>query len=97
MTLSALRKLARRKTLNAVIISDGCRDYVVEVQHANGAGMLRDWRGRIRRYKALAEAQRVLRSAGVTDVALSVRIAADEACAGPALTGSGFSRLSLSQ
>ncbi len=96
MTLKALKKLARKKALSAVIISDGCREYVVEVRHANGAGTLRDWRGRTRRFKALAQAQRVLRSAGVGEVALAVRIAADEACAGPALADSGFSTLSLS-
>ncbi len=96
MTLNALKKLARKKALSAVIISDGCRDYVVEIRHANGAGTLQDWRGRTSRFKALAEAQRVLRSARVADVSLAVRIAADEACAGPVLSDSGFSTLSLS-
>ena len=96
MKLRDCKKLNRERGVQAVIISDGCRDYVIEVRHAGGAGTLRDWRGRTKRFRALAEAHRVLRRAGVSDVTLAVRVAADEACAGPMMTSDGFSQLSLS-
>lgn len=80
MTLPDFRRVARRQPLQAVIISDGCRDYVVEVRSENGAGLLTDRKGRTKRFTSLSLAKSAVRRA--TEVRLAVRVAADEACAG---------------
>lgn len=96
MTPWQLRRLAASAPVTASIISDGCRDYVVEIQRPNGAGLLRtQWSGRRPyRFRSLAEARNLLHRCRVNDVRLRCRVAADEATAG----GSGqaaFSELKL--
>ena len=74
-----------------MIISDGCRDYVVEARRDSGAGLLTDRQGRPLRFASLAEARRAARHA--SDITLAMRVAADEACAGKSGAHSGFSLL----
>ena len=93
MKLRDFRKYARQHCAKAVIISDGCRDYVIEIHQANGAGLLTDRRGRPLRFSSLAEAKYAVRLASEVD--LSVRIAADEACAGQAMDEGGFATVAL--
>ncbi len=95
MTLSELKRSVREQQTAATIISDGCRDYVVEIQHASGAGILRDRKGRTLRFPSLAEAKRAMQRVAVADISLSVRIAADEACAGPSASEAQFATLQL--
>ncbi len=95
MTLWELKRSVREQPTTATIISDGCRDYVVEIQRTNGAGLLRDRRGRTVRFASLAEAKRTMQKADVADICLSVRIAADEACAGPSANEPQFATIQL--
>ena len=94
MRAADIKSLARKQTVDAVIISDGCRDYVLELHTANGAGLLTDRKGKRRRFASLAQAKRAVRRA--TSVRLAVRIAADEACAGNTMQTSPFAHLALS-
>lgn len=87
-------QFARSRPLRATIISDGCRDYVVEVQEPAGASLLRDRRGRVLRFKSLLAAREAVQDAAA--VTLSMRVAADEACSGGAMSDSGFSRVTIS-
>jgi len=91
--LRDFRKYARQQPARAVIISDGCRDYVVEIHQPNGAGLLTDRRGRALRFASLAEAKDTVSLAA--EVQLAVRIAADEACAGETLQDSRFATVPL--
>lgn len=103
MKLSELKKLARSEAPTARIISDGCRDYVVEIHQPAGAGVLQDWRRRTLRFKSLEDAKRTLKRAKVSEIKLAMRVAADEACAMmPAAmprdsARAGFSELTLSR
>jgi hypothetical protein len=81
MKLAELKKLARSASPVARIISDGCRDYVVEIHQPSGAGILQDRRRRTMRFRSLAEAKQTLKRAQVSNITLAVRVAADEACA----------------
>ena len=93
MKLRDFRKYARHHQAKAVIISDGCRDYVIEIHQAYGAGLLTDRRGRALRYPSLAEAKHAVRRA--SEIHLAVRVAADEACAGTAAPEASFSHVPL--
>lgn len=93
MKLRDFKKFARQHSAKAVIISDGCRDYVVEIHQSNGAGLLTDRRGRALRFASLAEAKDAVSMAAQVD--LAVRIAADEACAGHTLEESRFATVPL--
>ena len=46
MRLADYRRLTRRAQTRAIIISDGCRDYVVEIHHDRGNDVLTDRHGR---------------------------------------------------
>ena len=81
--------------VSANIISDGCRDYVVAVEKFRGTELIRNWRGQVRRFASLAEAKRAVRGANVSEIKLSIRVAADEACVGESLTDSGFATVTL--
>ena len=93
MTLRQFKHLAGAQPVRAVIVSDGCRDYVVELHTDTGAGLLTDWRGNRRRFRSLADAKRAVR--GAHGVELAVRIAADEACAGAPTPSAAFARMPL--
>ena len=95
MKLRDFRKFARAHHSRAVIISDGCRDYVIEIHQANGAGLLTDWRGRTLRFASIADAKNAVRQA--SEVELAVRIAADEACAGYGMQEGRFATLPLTK
>ena len=95
MTLSELKRSVRQQRTAATIIGDGCRDYVIEVQRASGAGILRDRKGRTLRFASLAEAKRAMRRASVDDISLRMRVAADEACAGPSSSEAQFATLRI--
>ena len=97
MTLTELKRSVREQPTAATIISDGCRDYVVEIHRASGAGILRDRNGRTLRFPSLAEAKRAMRKAEINDISLSVRIAADEACAGPSANEPQFATLRITR
>lgn len=93
MTLTDFRRRARREHLDATIISDGCREYVVEVRCGVELHAISDRRGRRKRFASLAEAKHAVKRA--RSIELAVRIAADEACASQAGLECGFSRIAL--
>jgi hypothetical protein len=66
--------------VRAHIVSDGCRDYVVQVVSNNVAGLLRHRRGKPLKFRSLAEARQVLSRCGVGEAVLRQRVAHDEAC-----------------
>jgi len=66
--------------VRAHIVSDGCRDYVVEVVSNIGTGLLRHRGGNPLKFRCLAEARRVLSRCGVGHAVLRQRLAHDEAC-----------------
>ncbi|MCR9258836.1 MAG: DUF6482 family protein [Pseudomonadaceae bacterium] len=82
MTPRQLKRLALREDVHAHIISDGCRDYVVEIIAENGAGLLRR-RGQPLRFRSLSEAQGRLKKCRVSRAVLRHRVAHDEACTFP--------------
>ena len=94
MTPLELRRLARRQALRALVISDGCRDYLVEIHSGNERHLLTDRRGRHKRFASLDQAKRAVRCAH--HIALAVRVAADEACAGGTSTVQQISLVPLS-
>ena len=77
------------------IISDGCRDYVIGVSHEQGIKMLMDRRGHPLRFPSLAQAKAALKRENVAEIRLSMRVAADEACAGACLQDSGFADVNV--
>ena len=95
MTNAQVKRLTGKGTIDAVIVSDGCRDYVVELHTANGGHMLTDRNHRPRRFASLDLAKRAVKRA--TSVRLAVRIAADEACAGQTMQASPFAHLTLTR
>ena len=95
MTLTNFRRIARKETLTAIIISDGCRDYVVEIRSETGAGVLTDRKGQRLRFSSLDQAKRAVRDA--REVHLAVRVAADEACGGATPVSSPFSLMTVSK
>ena len=96
MTLSELKQLVKRRPdARAAIISDGCRDYVVEIHQQHGAGLLQDRKRRPMRFRSLAEATTAIKRARVGRITLKTRIAADEACAGATVAHPGFDELPL--
>lgn len=78
MTPRELRHAATRNTVDARIISDGCRDCIVEVVLQTGAGLLRHPRGNVLRFKSLGEARSMLARCGTKNVVLRQRVADDE-------------------
>ena len=94
MTPRQLKRRASRESVQARVLSDGCRDYVVEVRSEYGAGLLRRRGGRPMRFRSLAEVHQMLNRCGVSDAVLCQRVAHDEACTAGA--GSFFSELPLS-
>jgi hypothetical protein len=95
MTLTELKRIAKSAPTTATIVSDGCRDYVIAIAKPNGAGMLQDRKRRTLKFRSLFEAKQALRRASVDEIVLSVRVAADEACAGPVPFDSGIANVSL--
>ena len=95
MNLSEFRRWSRKTETKAVIISDGCRDYVVEVTHPQGKDVLADRQGRPLRFASLGQARRNVGCAH--EVRLAVRIAADEACADMGEGAAGFASQLLYQ
>lgn len=88
MNVGEFRRACRKAETKAVIISDGCRDYVVEVSHPQGKDVLADRQGRPLRFASLGQARRKFDCAH--EVRLAVRIAADEACADSGDEGASF-------
>ena len=84
MTPRQLKLAAAEQPIHARIVSDGCRDYVVEVVSRSGAGLLRHWRGQTLRFRSLGEIHQLLHRCGVRDAVLRHRVADDEAAAGHA-------------
>ena len=80
MTKRQLKRLARREKLDARVIADGCRDYVVEVVSKFGAGVLRNRLGRPLRFRSLSEALGLLHRCGLERAVLRQRLAHEEAC-----------------
>lgn len=95
MTPSDFRRVARSQPLQAIIISDGCRDYLIEVRSKNGAGLITDRKGRPKRFNSLSLAKSAVR--GACEVRLAVRIAADEACAAGGQQEQGFADMLISR
>ena len=95
MTPWQLRKAARAGGLTARIISDGSRDYFVEIARDNGAGVLRSrWTGAIR-FKSLCQVRSFLTRRNVQDIRLLSRVA-DEEAGQPQASSWGFAELRLS-
>lgn len=84
MTPRQLKAAAAREPVQVRVVSDGCRDYVVEALSPTGAGLLRDRSGRALRFRNLGQVHRVLKRCGVRHTVLRQRVADDEACAGEA-------------
>ena len=95
LTRRAVRRLARGDEVTACVISDGCRDYVVEVLGQSGAGLLRTRRGRVERFRNLGEVRRDLQACRVSRAVLRQRVAHDEAASGLSLADCGFSEMPL--
>jgi hypothetical protein len=77
------------------VLSDGCRDYVVEVLDGAEPRLLRTRRGAIERLRSLGEACSVLRGCRVRRAVLRQRCAHDEATAGVSSGGAPFSEMPL--
>lgn len=85
MTPAQLRRAAKNQEVTARIISDGCRDYFVEIERPSGAGVLRRrWKGPMR-FKSLSEVHHLLNQCRVKDVLLVSRVADDEAGCPPGI------------
>jgi len=97
VTPRQLRQVTTRTPVRARIVSDGCRDYLVEVVSDNGAGLLRHRRGSVLKFRSLTEAHQLLTRCGVADTVMRQRVADDETCcaASTAATGSRFHDLPL--
>ena len=93
MNIQDFRRLARKKRLTAIIISDGCRDYLVDIHSEHGAGALTDRKGRRLRFGSLDQAKRAIKAAA--NIQLAMRVAADEACGGDTPNQSPFSLLAV--
>ena len=92
MTPGKLRNAARRQDITARILSDGCRDYFVEIARDARRSVLRNrWR-RPLKFKSLAEAHQMLARHHVQDIRLVSRVA-DEEAGQPQGGGWGFAEL----
>ncbi len=78
MTRKDLRKHVQRGDFRAVVLSDGCRSYLIEIRSNCGAGLLRDRRGAPMVFRSLGEVHSVMRECGVEDIVLRQRLAHDE-------------------
>ncbi len=88
MTPRQLKRIAGQRPVTARIVSDGCRDYVVEVVSDSGAGLLRRGRKPLR-FRSLAEVHRLLNRCHVDQAVLRQRVAHEELC-GLASDGAWF-------
>lgn len=95
MTQAELRRTAKRGPITAHIVSDGSRRYFIEVLEPTGTKILQDRHGKTLFFYNMSEARAQLTKAKVTTIALTMRIAADEACAGPLIQDSGFAKLPI--
>jgi hypothetical protein len=82
MTPRQLKQAAARQPVEARVIADGCRDYVVQVVWSDGGGLLRHLRGEALHFQNLGDVRRLLGRCGVRSAVLRQRVADDEACAG---------------
>lgn len=95
MSLLSPRGTHSSEAVSANIISDGCRDYVVSITREQGTDLMRTWRGKVRRFASLVDAKEAAQRKRVSEIKLLMRVAADEACAGSSLQGSGFTSVTL--
>ena len=95
MTKRELKRRARRETLRARVISDGCRDYVIEIEDGEQVALLRRRRGRCYTMQSLQEAATLLKRCGVRRAVLRQRVAHDEAATSVSSPFQGFSELPL--
>ncbi len=95
MTKAELRRAVKHAQITANIVSDGSRCYFVELLGPEGMNILQDRHGKILFFYNIGEARALLAKAKVTTIALTMRIAADEACAGPLTQNSGFATLPI--
>jgi len=80
MTPRQLKSIARNRAVAARVISDGCRDYLIEIVTDSGAGLLRRWDNSLLKLGNLGEVHQLLRRCGVDRIVLRQRVAQDEAC-----------------
>lgn len=80
MTPRELKGYAAREAVTARVVSDGSRDYVLEVVSENGVGLLRNRSGRTLRFRSLGEIRDVLGRCGVEHAVIRQRVADDEVC-----------------
>lgn len=97
MTNAELRRAAKRGPITANIVSDGSRRYFVEVLGPTGTNILQDRSGKTLFFNDMSEARAQLTKAKVTTIALTMRIAAAEACGGPLAQDSGFAKLAINE
>lgn len=79
MNKTQLKREARTGKVRARIISDGCRDYLLHIDHNGGSNLLRNRIGQPTRFRSLTEVNALLRRCHVFNSCLTVRIADDEA------------------
>ena len=80
MTPRELKGYAARQAVKARVVSDGCRDYVLEVVSDRGAGLLKHRSGRTLKFRSLGEIRDVLGRCGVDNAVICQRLADDEVC-----------------
>ena len=80
MTPRELKAYAAREPVSVRVVSDGCRDYVLEVVSQHGAGLLRHRSGKTCRFRNLGEVRDVLGRCGVEHAVICQRVADDEVC-----------------
>jgi len=80
MTPRQLKSTARKRAVTARVISDGCRDYLIEIITDSGAGLLRRWDNSVVKLRNLGDVHQLLERCGVDRVVLRQRVAQDEAC-----------------
>lgn len=79
MNVAELKRASRAGNVRARVISDGCRDYVVQIDHGAGGSLLCNRIKRPMRFRSLGEANALLNRYNVMDRRLAIRIADDEA------------------
>jgi hypothetical protein len=95
MTPAQIRRRIRNETIQARVLADGCRDYVIEIKTPSETSLLCDWRGRTQFFRNLGDVHQILNACHVADVVMRQRVAHDEACHGAALSNSGFAEMRL--
>lgn len=96
MTPAQLKRLARTDAVTARVISDGSRDYFVQINKGRSGGVLRTRGNKPMRFRSLSDVHRLLSSCHVQTVQLAHRVA-DEEVTGSIGDQCGFADVRLAQ